>query len=80
MPLDAEQWDVVILDFNKNQGPPQDAPASNFEVFREPIAHIMPTKRWPLLFRTSCNSFMIDEDFVLGLEVSTHSHSTHHVC
>lgn len=45
------------------------APTSDYDLFETPIDHILPPMKWALSLKTSCASFMIDEDFILGLQV-----------
>jgi hypothetical protein len=68
--MDREQSQVTVIDFNLTRDHIEEAPRSNFDIFREDIHHILPPRRRGMTVTSCCSSWMIDEDFILGLNVS----------
>jgi hypothetical protein len=68
--MDVDHGHVAVFDFHLERDPIQDGPKLNFGLFTEDIVHILPPRRRTLSFETTCTSFMVDEDLILGLNVS----------
>lgn len=66
---DAENRRVRILDFNLHWGPIKEAEPKTFDLFMPPIRFIYPPRSRMLAVKSSCTSWMIDEDYILGLGV-----------
>ncbi|KAJ3562138.1 hypothetical protein NP233_g9765 [Leucocoprinus birnbaumii] len=58
---------VAILDFNLVRDPIAER-SSNFDLFTEDIRHILPPRTQAFLVNSRCTSWMIDEDYILGLD------------
>lgn len=71
VPPDDERRSITILDFNTNLAPFQDDVGNDFNIYCQPLRHILLPRRWTLALKTTCSSFLIGEDFVLGLRVRT---------
>jgi len=66
---DPENRKVQIFDFNLIRGPIREAGPQSFGLFMPAIRHIFPSRSRMLEVKSSCTSWMIDEDYILGLDV-----------
>jgi len=71
---DAENRKVRILDFNLHWGPIKEVEPKTFDLFMSPIQFIYPPRSRMLEVKSSCTSWMIDEDYILGLGVGVFLH------